>query len=193
MMFGRFSLFRSTKADHAEPADVESTIKCCPDCGDEFRSEFTRCAVCDVDLVSEKQLREDNQAIELQKRSRDLNISPHDSLVVIRRGSLQDIKTLQRVLRSDYIGSLLVEDESETTKGCCGGKVFDLLVKQEDARDAIKVLADDYRRTTDLANHDFGDGGEAVIDLESNQARCPACGCKFKPEDKTCPECGLCF
>ena len=192
-MLGRFSLFRSTQGDHPDPVEAESSVKCCPDCGDEYRSEFTRCAACNVDLISVEQPGKDEQSAELQKSSRDLNISPHDSLVPIRRGSLQDIKTLQRVLRSEYIGSMLIEDESEGNKGCCGGKVFDLLVKQEDARDALKVLVEDYRRTTDLANHDFGNGGEVVIDLESNQASCPACGCQFRPEDKSCPECGLCF
>lgn len=192
-MLGKLlSLGRGRSTSNSRNAD-EERMKCCPECGDEFRPEFSSCAICDVDLVpAEKQISKKIQVDEARIKS-DMHISPEDELVVMKRGSLLEMKTVQQLLKKETIGSLLAEDRSGSNSGCCNSKTFELRVKQQDADDAHQLLIDDFRRSTSFDSHDFEGDAEAVFDQRMTEAQCPACGCKFITDDRTCPECGLCF
>ncbi len=190
-MFSKISFFKSTKADGAAGEHAETDLKYCPECGDEYRPDFNNCAICKTELVSAVQEKNRHSRIDKKKKNRSLQISPDDELVTMRRGNLLEMKNLQRLLKAEVIGSLLVEDKSGCNSGCA--KIFDLRVKEEYAVEAQQLLADEFRRTTALDSHDFQQEAEVVFDQRSTQARCPACGCQFQTVDRTCPECGLCF
>lgn len=192
-MFSRISFFKSNKVDESAGGNSEPDMKCCPECGDEYRPEFNHCAICKIELISAASEKNKHSRTDNKKKNRSLHISPEDELVTLRRGSLVDIKDLQRLLKAESIGSLLVEDRSGGNSGCGNAKTFDLRVKAEYAVDAQQLLADDFKRSTALDSHDFQQEAGAVFDERSTEARCPACGCHFQTSDRTCPECGLCF
>ena len=190
-MFSRIFSFKSNKADGAAGEHSDTDLKYCPECGDEYRPDFSQCAICKTELISAAREKSSDSRIDQKKKNRSLQISPDDELVTMRRGNVLEMKNLQRLLKAEVIGSLLVEDKSGS--GCGNAKIFDLRVKEEYAVEAQQLLADEFRRTTALDSHDFQQEADAVFDQRSTQARCPACGCQFQTDDRTCPECGLCF
>lgn len=193
-MFSKFSFFRSNISDNTHEKSIsDNVLKHCPECGDEYRPEFSHCALCQVPLVSVDKEKNNQLQNDKKKSNRNLQISPDDELVTMRRGNLLEMKDIQRLLQKEIIGSLLVEDRSDCNKGCCNSKIFDLRVKKDVAHEAQQILAEDFKRTTALDSHDFQEEVEVVFDQRSARARCPACGCQFQTEDRTCPECGLCF
>ncbi len=62
----------------------------------------------------------------------------------------------------------------------------------EDGERAALILAEDYRKSTALADHQPANSA-AVFDAEASQTLCPACGCIFVPLQRVCPDCGLNF
>ena len=193
-MFGKFSFFKSTPSDNTHEKSIsDNVLKHCPECGGEFRPEFSHCALCQVPLVSVDKEKNNHLQDDKKKNNRSLDISPDDELVTMRQGNLLEMKNIQRVLQKEIIGSLLVEDRSGGNKGCCNSKIFELRVKKDVALEAQNILAEDFKKTTALDSHDFQEEVEVVFDQRSARARCPACGCQFQTEDRTCPECGLCF
>jgi len=191
-VFGTLFKFKSKATSEQALQESEERFNYCPECGDEFRSDFSRCTNCDVALVSgEKRTGSGDDRTE--RNVADLQILPGDELVTIRSGTLLEIKTVQRLLEKEYIGSLLVGDNNDCSGSCCNAKTFELKVKQTDAEEAQSILIEDFARTTALDSHDFEGPTEAVFDQRLQDASCPACGCTFVPESRTCPECGLCF
>lgn len=53
-------------------------------------------------------------------------------------------------------------------------------------------MAEDYRKSTALADHDLSVSA-AVFDAQASRTVCPACGCIFIPQQRVCPDCGLNF
>jgi hypothetical protein len=192
-MFRGFSLFRSSGSGDRQSASPGAGLKYCVQCGDEYRAEFSRCAVCDCELVPVARKRAEASGDERSRDENDLHISAEDELLIMRRGNLAEMKNVQRLLKNKFVGSMLAEDHSGQAAGCCNSKIFNVSVKKADADFVQQILADDFKRTTALDDHDFQHGAEAVFDQRSSLARCPACGCSFQPEDRACPECGLCF
>ena len=192
-MFRGFSFFRSGGSGARQSSETAAGLKHCPQCGDEYRQEFSRCAACRCELVAGGKRTGSKTGNERSRDDRELHISPDDDMLAMRRGSLAEMKTLQRLLKKEYVGSLLVEDRSGQGSGCCNAKMFELSVKKQDAALVRQILVEDYKRTTALDEHDFQPAAAVVYDQRSAQANCPACGCRFKPDDRACPDCGLCF
>ncbi len=192
-MFRGFSLFRSAGSGGRQDPGAAADLKYCVQCGDEYRAEFSHCAVCDCELVPGPRKKAETSGDTGGRDEKDLHISPTDELLIMRRGSLAEMKNVQRLLKQKFVGSLLAEDLSGQGSGCCNSKIFKVSVKKADAAYGQEILAEDFKRTTALDDHDFQHGTEVVFDQRSSLARCPACGCSFQPEDRACPECGLCF
>ncbi len=175
--------------DNQHLFDTEMTY--CPSCGDEYRADIVDCFSCKIPLISgsEKIALEKERNAHLQDRS--MEFLPGDEMVDIRKGGLQDIKYLQKILAAELIPSLVVSDEDNCKKGCCGPEMF-LQIRKADTAGAMEVLARDFVKSTSLKSHDLKNA-EAVIDLNAAETLCPACGCLFSPTVGACPECGLCF
>jgi len=192
-MFGKILSFTQGRSKKDPQTADENPMKCCPECGAEFRPEFSTCALCDVDLVLTENHESNSSGVDEKRKERTIDISPEDELVTMRQGSLLEMKTVQHLLKKENIGSLLVEDRSNCGSGCSNSKVFELKVKQQYAGDAQQILIEEFRRSTSIDSHEFEGDAEAVFDQRMTEARCPACGCTFITDDRTCPECGLCF
>ncbi len=167
--------------------DIDIELMYCPKCGDEYRTDFSFCAACEVELIDGA-----TKIAQLQgniKQRRTESISAEDSLVVIRKGRIFEMKQLQSLLQQDGIPSLIAAEGGDCIKGCCGPEVV-LNVRLEDVEDAMVVLAGDFQRTTDLVSHDLRNVA-AVFDTDSVEVTCPACGHRFPPTIPECPDCGL--
>ena len=168
----------------------ESHYKYCPLCMDEYRAEIEICGVCRAELKTGEEMialgNEGNQRID----GRAGELTADDDLVSVRRGPLAEMKVYEKLLQNDKIGAILVGDESSCGKGCCPGS-FDLVVRREEARDALLVIEGEIRRTAVIDNSG-AENGDAVFDPLSAENTCPACGHSFSGGTE-CPDCGLCF
>jgi len=107
-----------------------------------------------------------------------------------RRGPLAELRAYEQVLKREGIATILAGEDKSCGKNCCPSN-FDLLVRREEAPEAVQLIAAEIRRTAPLD----GPGGshhDAVFHDEAAEAVCPACGHKFPPAPE-CPDCGLCF
>lgn len=168
-------------------------LKYCPQCRDEYRAEIVRCAACGVELLlgsqMMQQLEEGSKQVQRERRAGEL--SPTDDLVTIHKAPLADIRHLEDLLRHERIPCLVSGDENTCAKGCCPTSFY-LLVRREDAREAVGVIQAVHAQNTALHHHDTSHS-QAVFNADAGEATCPACGHKFPTAFTTCPDCGLCF
>lgn len=192
---GLFSLFRKgreTAERSARPgAAIDCELKYCPRCGDEYRPEIERCAACAVELISGGERLAMEQARDPGRSGRSQEIAAGEPLVVLRSGQLKDVKLLRRQLAEQGIPSIIGgEGGACCSSGCRGGPEMQLQVREADAREALAVLADDFRKSTALHDHDLTHL-QAAFDPRTAADRCPACGAGLPGESAVCPECGL--
>ena len=169
----------------------EPDLKYCPRCGDEYRAEIERCAVCGVELLLGSAMQALKAGKEVQRERRVGELTPEDDLVVIHKASLTDIRHLEELLRHERIACLVAGDDQSCGKGCCP-TTFYLQVRREDARDAVGVIQALHARNTALHHHDTSHS-HGVFNADAGEATCPACGHTFPTAFTTCPDCGLCF
>ena len=120
-----------------------------------------------------------------------MEIAPDDELVDIIRGAVLNIKQMQSRLAKEGLPSIVAGDSDSCGKGCCAGEVR-LQARMSDVQDIMAFMAREHIQTTGLADHD-NSYSEAVFDPSAMSSTCPACGCSFSPQNKICPDCGLCF
>ncbi|MEW6220312.1 MAG: hypothetical protein AB1634_12375 [Thermodesulfobacteriota bacterium] len=170
---------------------IDPDLKYCPQCQGEFRPQIERCAACRVELLSGAEMQARQEARRSRRQARAGSIGAGDEVVAIQRGRLPDIRQLEELLARERIACLVQGDDASCGKGCCP-TTFYLLVRREDARDALEIMNEEHRRTTGLDSHEAGHG-DAIFDPAAAEAVCPACGERFSTQTTTCPECGLCF
>ena len=174
------------------PPTIESDLKYCPRCGDEYRAEIATCAACRCDLLSGRQVlaalvRQAGAAAPAANP-----IRPGEPLVAVRKGPVLQIKQLRDDLLRQGIPALAgTENGVACATGCRGAEVL-LQVRESDLPAVMAVLAMEYQQSTGLADHDLSLVGE-VYDAGAEEATCPACGCRFATSLTACPDCGLCF
>jgi hypothetical protein len=168
----------------------EPDLNYCPQCQDEYRADIAKCYVCECDLLtgSEMIARQEKQQQKMAERQGELHAD--DELVAVKRGPLAEMKVYEELLNREHICSVLAGDESSCGKGCCAG-TFDLLVRREEARDAMGIIEAEIRRTAVIDS--IGPGtSDSVFDPLAADNTCPACGHQFSG-GMECPDCGLCF
>lgn len=171
--------------------EIEAELQYCPHCMDEYRTEITICAECNIPLVSGKDLLAAQKELQSKREESNMVISPDDELVTIRKGPVVQMKDFQSMLKREGIPSLAVNENSSCGQGTCATNLF-VRVRQDDLQEVMAILERDHIRSTGLEDHDLSTVG-AVIDTEAEQATCPACGYSFSTTESTCPDCGLCF
>ena len=176
---------------------VEPDLKYCPKCNDEYRAEIEKCAACRIDLITGLQKIEKAEAQRKKLESRVSDLSPDDDLVRIQRGTLPEIQHLANLLNNERIGTLLVGDLKTCGKDRFGNflatpTTYDLQTKKEDAVEALHIIEEEHRRTTDLEQYDHSTA-DSVFNPDAGEACCPACGHAFPTTETTCPDCGLSF
>lgn len=172
-------------------AVTDPLLKYCPVCHDEYRAEIKMCAGCEVELVTGQEFIALQQEGMREKNGRSMELSLDDERVNLRSGSLQNMKQLQLILAQEMIPSLLVGEDENCGKGCCGS-VFLLQVRLQDSQEALRILKKEFEQSTSLQEHDLSNA-DAVFDQEAHMTTCPACGHCFAPSVLVCPDCGLEF
>jgi len=172
---------------------IEPHLKYCPRCDDEYREDIEYCVGCKIRLITgEEKLARLSESRE-KMESRATGISAQDALVRIHRGILSELKHFEELFAAENIATLIEGDERSCGKNCCPS-VFYMLVRHEDAMDAMVILQREFKRLTGLDEHTpVSSHAEAVFDPEAGEATCPACGCTFSTSITTCPDCGLCL
>jgi hypothetical protein len=173
------------------PLGIDPDMYYCPSCSGEFRLNVPYCPVCRMKLVSGADKLAQEALGKERHCQRSMVLEPGVALVTIRKGPLQEMKYLQKVLERGYIPGLISGDEGGCGKGCCGPEMY-LQIRKEDVDPALEILAKDFVRSTSLDCHDLSHAS-AVFDPSADETHCPACGCRFPPSVGACPDCGLCF
>lgn len=169
---------------------IDPELKYCPRCKDEYRAEIVACAACEVPLISGVEMQARQWAGAERRTTRKGELRDDDELVSVRRGPLPEMRAYELVLQREGIATMLAGDQKSCGKNCCPSN-FDLVVRREEAAEAVQLIAAEIRRTAPLD----GPGGshhEAVFHDEAAETVCPACGHRF-PTGPECPDCGLCF
>lgn len=196
-MFLKFFGKKSGKNDHPVidqaviSHGIDPEMHYCPCCDDEYRVDVTHCVACDVALISGTEKLARLQVVQQVFGQRSMDISPEDELVNIRKGPLNDMKSLQKILAIERIPALLAGEEGGCAKGCCGPELY-LQIKKNDIEKAAEVLTREFIKNTALDTHDLSNA-QAVFNPLDAETVCPACGCRFSPTVGACPDCGLCF
>ncbi len=169
---------------------IDPELKYCPNCKDEYREEFSTCASCNKELILGKELVSSVNSLG-QETIIPTTINDDDTLAVLLKGSLLDMKNMKRQLEKAAIPAILAKDESNCGKGCCGTEMF-LHIREEDISKAASVINSEFEKTTELHQYDLSTA-DAVFDQGAAMTTCPACGFQFMPTSSTCPDCGLQF
>ena len=170
---------------------IDPELQYCPHCQDEYRAGITECAACEVKLISGSKMLEAQEQKKKRLAERSMKITPEDELVVVIKGAIINVKQVQGRLTDEGFPSIIAGDSDSCGKGCCGGEVR-LQVRMADIQDVMALMAREHMQTTGLADHDIS-YADAVFDPAAMNTTCPACGSSFSPQNKICPECGLCF
>jgi len=170
---------------------IDPEMQYCPRCQDEYRAEIELCASCEVRLISGAKMLEALDQKNRRMAERAMEIQADDELVEIIKGPVLNVKQVQARLSREGFPSLIAGDKNSCGKGCCGSEVR-LQVRMTDVQDILALMAREHVQTTGLADHETM-YADAVYDSSAANATCPACGCSFSPQDKICPDCGLCF
>jgi len=170
---------------------IDPELKYCPKCGDEYRADIETCASCEVTLITGRDKIAKEEARKQRLNSRRGELTPEDDIVALHKGPLTDIKHMEDLLAAENIATLTVGDEQSCGQGCCPTNYI-LLVRREDAQDAVQIINAEYQRATALEHHDTCHA-ESVYNRDAGQATCPACGHTFPTTLESCPDCGLCF
>lgn len=169
--------------------EIDPELKYCLRCGDEYRAEIRTCASCGTALQWGHALLAARVDTNIPGK-RPADIGHDEAAVSIRKGSLPQLKALQQYLKSRGLAARIAK-EAGAGCGCRGPEVI-LQVREEELEQVMAVLAEEYRQSTGLADHDTRFVG-SVFDEQAEETLCPACGYRFSTRESTCPDCGLCF
>lgn len=171
---------------------IEPHLKYCPRCDDEYREDIEYCVGCKIRLITGADKLARLSDSQKRKEGRGAVITADDDVVRIHRGALLELKHFEELFAAENIANIIEGDERSCGKNCCPS-VFYLLVRREDAMDAMVILQKEFKRLTGLDEHEPVSGTDTVFDLHAVEATCPACGCTFSTSITTCPDCGLCL
>ncbi len=152
----------------------------CPECHGEYLRSVTRCIDCDVALVAEHALPDEE----------DLELPPAEQLVCIRVAPIAWIRALSDGLRdrgvAHRVEQATPEDAPEGQRPDVFGNVslFGLYVQDAHAEDAREL---DGTMAARLVPE------EAPPADEGEAESCPACGTPVAADAPECSDCGLSF
>ncbi|MBW2699393.1 MAG: hypothetical protein JRF33_01130 [Deltaproteobacteria bacterium] len=148
----------------------------CPNCHDEYRKGFTRCAACDVHLVEQlpETMNLNEEAIAKAIEGKDL--------IPIARGPLDALRENKALLAQGRVASVIVpDDNAQAIPGA--PKMMLLVVSQEEVEASAELLGKNFQNMVDQE----GLGGQQDMSTE----HCPACGTPMPADAEECSECGL--
>ncbi|MBT8347377.1 MAG: hypothetical protein KJO28_13855 [Desulfofustis sp.] len=91
---------------------IDTDSNYCPECGEEYRAGFDTCADCGVALISGIKKLDEVRQQDTGPSSYSMDISTDDDLIAIHTGKLGYIKSLQHILKSEQVPSLLASENA---------------------------------------------------------------------------------
>jgi len=147
----------------------------CPSCHSEYRSGFTRCATCDVDLVENL----DTHRTTAPDKESEADPGPRILTSAVNYCgflSLEDARDAREQLRAHDIRSeILIRDPHGLDPTGKADEEYWIRVAPEDVQEAANVL------------------GYDVAEDAEDQVLCSACGYSVGQNDDSCPHCGARF
>ena len=116
-LFGWTKKTASSGSSEAERCTIDPEMHYCPGCGDEYRAGISRCASCDIPLISGTERREHLRQQDRARNSRSMDITMQDQRVTLRAGKLRDLKPLQILLTKERIPTLLSGNSADSGRG----------------------------------------------------------------------------
>jgi hypothetical protein len=157
----------------------------CPSCGGQYRTGYTRCGTCDVDLVDEKTYA-DLQAARDNPRAALANVP---TIPVVHAGIAACREIERAILEAGvpcYVDAINDDDQPLSTGGAM--KVGVIIAEA----DLAKVGEIMRKRFSELIEKEgVGSFNSTAIDLAADEIECPACGHKGPLVDGACGDCGL--
>ncbi len=167
----------------------QEVVLFCPSCGDEYRPGFTRCGLCQRELVRRAPVASPGDTAP-KTLERDADVET----VTIRQGPVTEIKRQQRLLhkagiptRSSVVGT------AGCGSSCRPTAALDLQIRLADQAAAEAILDADYRRTTALDSLPIDDEEFLSADQHDTQSACAGCGMHLPEPVDRCPDCGLSY
>lgn len=157
----------------------------CPQCASVYRAGFTRCAECNVDLVSAASVAEIKRKIDSPRAA----LEGVPKVAVIHAG-IAACREIERALLDDGIPCYVEADADEGEPLSVGGAMkVGVIVAESDVPKVGELLK---RRFEDLVKKEgVGSFNVAAIDLSAAEIECPACGHKGPLAEGACGDCGL--
>lgn len=152
----------------------------CPRCRSEYRPGFTRCGLCQVDLVDE--LPPEDAFSSPEAMARVLADKELEALLV---GSHVELKKAQGFFAGHRLASIIAgEPEKQQAEGGLHARFF-LMVAAEDLERARALVQERWREGALAQGLLLGDATAPV------EGTCPACGASVPAAASECPDCGL--
>lgn len=146
----------------------------CPECRDEYRPGFTRCATCDVDLV------ESSHAV-----------APKETSPIVAEVATEEPT-------ANFCGFLTLDEARQARDTIRAAKLpVEILIRDAPRSAAgepvteeywLRVRPRDFRAVSDIVGH-----APAAAEAADESFTCSACGATVLPADDACPDCGLGF
>ncbi len=188
-IFGRSG---ATEGRAGSRPEQREQLLVCPSCGDEYRAGFHSCAACGCGLVAASGEGDGGMRSEEGGGAELVEITADEEVITIHQATLAEGKRLRRLLGRHCIAALLVGDGPPTGGGCCPSASLQLQIRPRDAAAAQRVLQEDYRRLTGLAESQTAHDPESGEAEQADMVRCAACGYPLPAGQQECPDCGLC-
>lgn len=112
------------------------------------------------------------------------------NLIKLGTMSLDEAKSLQRVLATKGVEAVMNHDEQTCRRGCA--VTVEVLVPENSLPVVQDTLQAQYQNLAKGLSVDWNLLGQ-VFDPSKEMATCPACGTQFSTQKTECPDCGLCF
>ena len=146
----------------------------CPECRDEYRPGFTRCATCDAALVASLDARKPETPSPVLAGA-----APEGTLAA-------------------FCGFLTIEEARQARNKLRGAKLpADILIREEPGATSVSTLKEEFWlrvRPTDFAVVEGLIGFEPAAAAGGDDTfGCSACGVTVHASDEECPGCGLRF
>jgi ribosomal protein L40E len=158
---------------------MQTSMKICPSCGEEYVLAATTCSECGVAL-----------GFEAPGPAGAPELGPVEGLVALRHAEVSWIEGLAAALSAAGIASrveLPAEFDPRSVQGRGTGALrCTLYVRREDAPGASQIDAE-------FARGQVPDLPAAASSAWSESEACPGCGSPLPADAEECPECGLSF
>jgi hypothetical protein len=156
----------------------------CPVCTSEYRSGYTRCKSCDVDLVDAAEI----EVLKARTRSPRETLQGKETQAVATAG-LAACREIEAAILDGGVPCYVAGENEEGEALSAGTMRYSVLVARDDLQSVGAILRGRFEAL--LAKEGTGTFQDTAIDLSQETVTCPACGHTGALVGGDCADCGL--